>query len=226
MSDFHKTHSFRLYLDDDEEMAIDKYLSGFNKFRKAEVTRNIVKLGFAQLKKEKGEGRTTKARPVKPKAVKPTPPASSPSPAPVASEQNGVAGTALPDSHVQSPAPIQSLPSYAASSGVGRPVVEESPPDLPSTDSATSDQMPPFKAHPEVGGVDQSHGSAATPDLKGSFATSEIAVASSPEPVQHVAAIENGQSEVAAVIERNPQARTFIDPMERLRLARERKGQQ
>lgn len=56
MSDFYNKHTFRLYLDDNEEAAIDAYLSGLNKFRKAEAIRTIVKLGFAQYQKEKGGG--------------------------------------------------------------------------------------------------------------------------------------------------------------------------
>lgn len=113
MSEFHNTHSFRLYLDDDEEVAIDKYLSGLNKFRKAEAIRNIVKMGFAQLQKEKGEGRSTKRRGGKTPSV---PPAPAPAPAPTAKNPDvarvaEVLAQPAPAKAEKTPFPVQAAPS-------------------------------------------------------------------------------------------------------------------
>lgn len=115
MSEFHNTHSFRLYLDDDEEVAIDKYLSGLNKFRKAEAIRNIVKMGFAQLQKEKGEGRSTKRRGGKTPSV---PPATTPAPTPAPTAKNPdvarvaeVLAQPAPAKAEKTPFPVQAAPS-------------------------------------------------------------------------------------------------------------------
>lgn len=117
MSEFHNTHSFRLYLDDDEEVAIDKYLSGLNKFRKAEAIRNIVKMGFAQLQKEKGEGRSTKRRGGKTPSAPPAP-ASAPAQAPAPTAKNPdvarvaeVLAQPAPAKAEKTPFPVQAAPS-------------------------------------------------------------------------------------------------------------------
>jgi len=108
MTDFYHSHSFRLYLDDDEELVINEFLCGLNKSRKAECLRTIVKLGFSQLQKEKGET-TSKKRTPKPKKIIEKKSSATP-PEPMASSVEGEAGSPAPREPVarrEAPEPIQ-----------------------------------------------------------------------------------------------------------------------